>query len=383
MITSAIATIDLPAIYHNFSVIKEHLPGKKILAMIKSNGYGHGLIPVAKTLSTADALGVATLSEALTLRENGIHSTIVVMRGFATQEELSIFIQDPHLIPCVHHHSQLQLLKNLTAPLSIWLKIDTGMHRLGFSVAEFDLIYRQLNAISFIEKNFVICTHLADADNPDTSFTQQQMAAFKHATKNTPNPKSILNSAGIVAHINSCIEYSKKDTSSRGESPRDPGHTSAVEWIRPGIMLYGASPFALDNPQTAFFNRLRPAMTLSSTLLSIKTISVGEKIGYSCTYEAKKEMRIGIVGIGYGDGYLRNIQTGAPVLLHGKRCFVVGRVSMDMIAIDLSAVPEAAINDAVILWGTVDLSVTEVAHHANSIAHDLLCHSGNRVDMRY
>ncbi|HLB56526.1 MAG TPA: alanine racemase [Coxiellaceae bacterium] len=363
MNSTATSIIDLSAIKHNLHLIQEMMPKQKILAMIKSNAYGHGLIPVAKALGNADALGVATIAEALQLRNAGIDADIVVMRGFATRDELSIFFADDKLIACVHEHQQLFLLENNSfsenKKLRIWMKIDTGMHRLGFSCDEFQEIYNRLNKLSFIEKHFVVCSHLADADNVDPTFTRQQIMNFENATKNISNEKSLLNSAGIIAHAR-----------------------AHYDWIRPGLLLYGVTPFNSTNEYQSVTKNFMPAMTLESKLIAVKNVKRGEKIGYTCTYIADRDMKIGIVGMGYGDSYPRQAKNGTPVLIREQRCPIVGRVSMDMITVDVSALKEVSVDDTVTLWGR-DLSVVEVAQCANTISHELLCHLTGRVNLMY
>lgn len=365
MNSTAITIIDLNAIKHNLKLIHEFMPRQKILAMIKSNGYGHGLIPIAKALEKCNALGVATIAEALQLQKANIHCDIVVMRGFATADELSVFFDMPHFIACVHDLNQLLLLENAAhhnhtnQKIRIWLKIDTGMHRLGILHDIFQSVYVRLNQLSFIEKNFIVCSHLADADNSDLSFTQKQITCFDNTTKHISNEKSILNSAGILAH--STFHY---------------------EWIRPGLLLYGVSPFDHPGHHDILMKNFIPAMTFTSKLISVKNIAAGEKIGYSCTYTTPRAMKIGIIGMGYGDSYPRHAKNGTPVLIRDQRCPIVGRVSMDMITVDVSHVKNVAVNDTVTLWGR-DLLVSEIAQCTNTVPHELLCHLTGRVQRVY
>lgn len=362
MNSTAITTIDLSAITHNLNLIHEMVPKQKILAMIKSNGYGHGLIHIAEALKEADALGVATIAEALQLRKAGINHDIVVMRGFITSEEIAFFLDDNHLIAGLHDYQQLLLLENNKSiqhkKLRIWLKVDTGMHRLGISPQDFQSVYTRLNALPFVVKPFVVCSHLADADNADHTFTKKQLACFEKITQLIPNEKSILNSAGILAYPE-----------------------SHYDWIRPGLMLYGVSPFPLNDPRNALMKDFQPAMTLTSKLIAIKNVKAGEKIGYSCTFTAKQDMKIGIVGMGYGDSYPRQAKNGTPVLIRGQRCPIVGRVSMDMITVDVSNI-DVAVDDTVTLWGS-DLSVAEIARCVDTVSHELLCHLTGRVQRVY
>lgn len=363
MNSTAIAKIDLSALTHNLNLIRHKMPNQKIMAMVKSNAYGHGLIRVAETIKAVDAFGVATIAEAMQLKEAGIPTDIVVMRGFSTEEELSPFFFDSHLFACIHDEKQVSLLEEkksgINKPLHIWLKVDTGMHRLGIAHEKFKIIYDRLMALPFIVKPFVICSHLADADNDDPHFTQQQIACFETVTKNIAEEKSLLNSAGILTHAN-----------------------AHHDWIRPGLILYGVSPFAHNSKHQLLMNDFKPVMTLESRLIAIKTISADEKIGYSCTFTAPRDMKIGIVGMGYGDSYPRHAKNGTPVLIRGERCPIVGRVSMDMITVDVSHLADVEINDTVILWGN-DLSVAEIAHYVNTVPHELLCHLTGRVQTEY
>lgn len=355
---TAIATIHLDHVRHNIREIRAMMPSRKILAMVKSNAYGHGLLAVAQVLEV-DALGVATIGEALQLRAAGITKKIIVMRGFMTQEELRLFLRDDQLVAVMHTRHQLDLLTQAVFSkedrLSIWLKIDTGMHRLGFDYREFSAVYEQLTTMTVIQKPFVVCSHLADADNLKPDFTQTQIALFEKITDRSDCEKSLLNSAGILAY------------------PQ-----AAFDWIRPGLMMYGISPFALEDPRNTLMKNFRPAMTLSSKLIAVKSVKKGEKIGYSCTFTAPTDMTIGIVGMGYGDSYPRQAKNGTPVLIRDQRCPIVGRVSMDMITVDISHVLEACVDDTVILWGE-NLLVSEIAAHVNTISHELLCHLTGRV----
>lgn len=362
MNSTAIATIDLCALRHNLNLIREKMPNQKIMAMVKSNAYGHGLIRVAEAIDDVDAFGVATIAEAMQLKETAIKTDIVVMRGFSTKNELPYFFDDPQLLACIHDENQIALLETMKTSaksLRIWLKVDTGMHRLGVPYVKFKEMYERLMALPFIVKPFVICSHLADADNDDACFTQQQIAVFDALIKNKVEEKSLLNSAGVLAYSD-----------------------SRYDWIRPGLILYGVSPFAHDSKHRVLMNDFKPVMTLESRLIAVKTISAGEKIGYSCSFTAPYEMKIGIVGMGYGDSYPRHAKSGTPVLIRGERCPIVGRVSMDMITVDVSHLPDVEINDTVILWGD-SLSVAEIAHYVNTIPHELLCHLTGRVQLVY
>lgn len=353
MSRGAIATINLSALQHNYSKIRELAKNKSILAMIKSNGYGHGLLRIAKNLPQADALGVACVEEALILREAGVKNSIICMEGFFDPAEIPLMVQQ-HLIPVIHHAEQIAQLEKakVTAPMTVWLKIDTGMHRLGFTVDKALDAYHRLQNLSFIKQPIGVMTHLADADNPDPTFTQRQIDAFTKITKDFKGPKSIVNSAGIIAF------------------PQ-----AHLDWVRPGILLYGVSPFA--NRCGEEYD-LQPVMTLSAKIIEIKQCRRADSIGYGCAFCCPNDMPVGIVSIGYGDGYPRHVPNGTPVLVNGKICPIVGRVSMDMIAIDLQSQPQARINDRVVLWGE-GLPVEKIAQFAGTIGYELLCGVTQRV----
>ena len=345
-----IATINLSALKYNFYQLKNLAPNRLVWAMIKSNGYGHGLVRVAKALSDADAFGVSCLEEALILREASIKLPIIVMKGFYNESELSQFSQN-RLGSVIHCPDQVRLLEKntLAYPLFVWLKIDTEMNRLGFSLEQSLSIYHRLIACPSIQKPIGLMTHLADADNQDRTFTELQINRFLSITEKMAGPKSIVNSAGILAYPNALEDY-----------------------IRPGILLYGVSPFGVSA------KKWRPVMTLLARVIAIKNSRQKEPVGYSCIWLCPEDMPIGIVGIGYGDGYPRHAKIGTPVFLNGRICPLIGRVSMDMIAIDLRSQPNTQVGDEVILWGE-GLPIEIIAEKADTIAYELLCKVTHRV----
>ncbi len=357
MSRGTLACIDLAALSYNLDRVHDFVPNKSIIAMIKSNGYGHGLLRVAKALHNADMFGVASIEEAFTLRQAGIDKPITVMSGFYDAADLPLLIQHD-LEAVIHHPSQLGFLEKtpLNSPLKVWLKIDTGMRRLGFLPNELDEAVARLQNCQWVQKPIRLMTHLADADNPDTQFTDKQVANFQQLVASLQGEKSILNSAGVIAHSH-----------------------LAADWVRPGIMLYGASPFS-DKSGLDF--GLQPVMTLKSKLMAIKECQQGDVIGYNCTYTCPQKMKIGIVAIGYGDGYPRHASSGTPTLIRQIECPLVGRVSMDMIAVDLSDCPDALVSDEVVLWGQ-GLPVERIAKAADTIAYELLCGVSSRVEFVY
>jgi len=360
--TTATVHINLAAVSANFQKIKQYMPNQKILAMIKSNAYGHGLVPVAKAIAKADAFGVATIAEALCLREARVKNNIVVMRGFLNEEELSVFLKDTHLFASVYHEQQITLLERYLKPyqsIAIWLKIDTGMHRLGFLPEQFHSIYKRLLTVSGVKQPMTFFSHLADADSEDNVFTQKQLTQFQILMQNVAGEKSLLNSAGILVY-----------------------HDHHYDWIRPGLLLYGASPFKKREKYRDRLQHFSQAMTLQATVIAIKTVRAGEKIGYGCAFESATQMKVGIVCGGYGDGYPHHAKSGTPVLIRGKRCPLVGRVSMDMIAVDLSHVVDAEVGDVAILWGE-QLPVETIAVHADTVAYELLTRMTPRVAYTY
>lgn len=339
-------TIDLAALKFNLERVRAFAPHSSIIAMVKANAYGHGLIHAASALSSAEALGVACLEEALQLRDAGITQPIFLMEGIFQADELTE-VAKHQLSLVVHHLPQVEMLEktNVTTPLTVWLKINTGMNRLGLTLDDFPKVYERLNALSYIRKPMGLMTHFAEADSKDPTATQNQIEIFERITKNYTGPRSLANSAAILKWP-----------------------SAHVDWVRPGLMLYGASPF-LD--ETGLDYGLQPVMTLSSRIIAINHLKKGDKVGYGGTWVAPHEMTIGVVGAGYGDGYPQFTENGAPVLVNQTICPLVGRVSMDMLTVDLREVPDAKIDDPVVLWGA-GLPVETVAKCARTSAYELM-----------
>lgn len=349
----ATATVHLAALQHNLACVKKLAKGAAVQVMVKANAYGHGLLVVANALSQADAFGVATLEEALELRKNGIVKPIVLMAGFFDPEELPLILQHDLTI-VIHEFYQLQMLEQArpNKPISIWLKVDSGMHRLGFPPHEIAALYSRLSQQPWIKKPFGWMTHLADADNPANNTTLAQLACFTNTVGHLPGAKSIANSAAIVSW------------------PQ-----THADWVRPGIMLYGVSPLIDDMGSHL---GLKPVMTLSTQLIAIHSLKCGDAVGYGGTWVCPQDMPVGVAAIGYGDGYPRHAQNGTPVLVNGYPCQLAGRVSMDMITIDLRNAPTAKIGDRVTLWGE-NLPIEYVARKAQTIPYELFCNLTSRV----
>lgn len=356
------ATINLSNLKHNLSVAKQTVPDANCMAIIKANGYGHGMVPIARALHEADSFGVASLEEAINLREAGIGQRIVLLEGFSRKEDLN-FIRGYHLEPVIHNQYQLDILEaDHGKPIQCWLKVDTGMHRLGFSIEQAGQAYEYLLNSHSVIKPFHVMTHLANADDREDPLTEKQCKQFNSFANGLEfaEQTSIANSAGILGWNQLC-----------------PG--SHGQWIRPGIMLYGVSPF---NDSLGKDHDLKPVMTLASELIAVNHYSKGDAIGYGGSYQCEEDMPVGVVAIGYGDGYPRHIEKDTPVLINGKHVPIVGRVSMDMITVDLRSCAEARIGDEVILWGE-DLPVEMIANKAGTIGYELLCGVTARVNFIY
>lgn len=353
MMPAAYAVVDTEALRHNLARIRTLVPSAKVMAVIKANGYGHGLLRVAEALSAAEAFAVARVQEAIALRQAGFGQRIVVLQGFIDRAALATHVTYG-LEPVIHSLAQIHLLEQapLTQPVSIWLKLDSGMNRLGLTAEDFAVAARHARRCPWINQPLGLMTHLSNADLTEDESTPEQIRYFRDKTLYQSGETSIANSAGILAWPD-----------------------SHADWVRPGIMLYGISPFA---GRTGEQEGLKPAMALRSRLISVKWLRKGEKVGYGGTWVAQRDTRIGIAAIGYGDGYPRHAPSGTPVLIRGRRAVLAGRVSMDMLTLDLFDCPEAQVGDTVTLWGD-GLPVEEIARHADTIPYTLPCSLTQRV----
>ncbi|HNC02402.1 MAG TPA: alanine racemase [Agitococcus sp.] len=346
--------INRDALLHNLQQVKHHAPQAKVLAMVKADAYGHGALLIAQTLAPhVDALGVAFLDEALALRQAGISCPIAILEGVFNQSELEqALAAQCYLV--VHQQQQLDLLANYqgTDQTHIWLKIDSGMHRLGFAPELALSAYQQLSTLNCVQE-IILTSHFACADDPSSIKTQQQIDVLNQLYQQLPQTlsRSFANSAAILAWPN-----------------------THHQWVRPGIMLYGSSPFI---HKTAKKLNLQAVMTLKTKIIALRTINQGETVGYGSTWQASRKTRLAVIAIGYGDGYPRHINANTPVLINGQRCFIVGRVSMDMITVDVTDL-NVDLGDEVILWGQ-DLSADEIAGYAQTISYELFCQITPRV----
>jgi alanine racemase len=351
------AIIDHSALRHNLAVVHRRAPASRIWAVIKSNGYGHGMAQVAAALEDADGFAVARVEEGVRLREGGITWPILVLEGILDAQELAA-AHEHRLELALHRPGQLALLESASTgdPLPLWLKVDTGMHRLGFDPDEVRPMLERLHANSKVFGSPGLMTHLANADDTEDPLTRQQCDRLRALGPFGRCLLSIGNSAGILAFPE-----------------------SRTDWVRPGIMLYGASPLI---GSTAADLGLWPVMTLQTRLIAVRSLRRGDAIGYGGTWVCPEDMPVGVAAVGYGDGYPRHATAGTPVLIAGRRAPLVGRVSMDMINIDLRGVPGAAVGDSVTLWGE-DLPVEEIAERAGTISYELLCQVTARVRMEH
>lgn len=340
--------IDRQALLHNFSVISQHAPQSKMIAMVKSNAYGCGLEYVVRTLSHhVNAFGVACVAEAMVIRAFGIDDTCVVFQGVHQAHEWELAAKNGFEV-VLHHHEQLKWLLNtpLPTPVRIWIKINTGMHRLGFPPKDLALLEKALRACPWVDEDIGLMTHFSCADTPYHPLNQKQIQSWLALSKDWPGPTSACNSAAIW------------------NFPELHG-----THIRPGITLYGASPFEETIAQSL---SLRPVMRYVSALMSLWDYPKGASIGYGATFVTQRPSRIGIVAVGYGDGYPRHMQKGSAVWIAGQLAPIVGRISMDMMAVDLTDCTGVQLGDHVELWGE-NLPIEKIAEQAGTIPYELMC----------
>ena len=347
------ASISKSALQHNISRVRDFSPNTKIMAVIKANGYGHGLVRVASVLqSDADAFAVATVDEAVELRDSGIHMPICVLSGFYSSEQVDI-VRAKKIDCVIHCEEQIELLKGSQSntAISTWIKVDTGMHRLGFPPDRLPVALQSINAIGNLELKGIM-SHFACADELESDYTSIQIGRFDVCTDWIQTDLSIANSAGLMYWP-----------------------SSHYDWVRPGIMLYGISPVPDVTAQSL---DLRPAMNMYSTILSVNEFERGECIGYGQTWRCPERTRVGIVGCGYGDGYFRSASSKSHVLIDGKRADVIGRVSMDSLAVNLNEHPDAGVGARVKLFGD-GLPVEELARAADTIPYEVVTSVNSRL----
>jgi alanine racemase len=346
-----IAAIDCAAITENLERVRTRVGSARVMAVVKAEGYGHGLERAALALRAADAFGVATLNDAIRLRDAGIKNRIVLLQGADEAADLAI-VAALDLDIVLHDESQLVLLERHAAPLNLWLKVDTGMHRLGFAPERaLDL----LAGLATRARELVVMTHFANAESPVDPTVAAQLARFAPLLAAHSGPLSCANSAAILKHL-----------------------TTHQHWVRAGGILYGlATESGVSGRDLGFV----PAMRLSARVIALKDVAVGERIGYGGSAVCTRPTRLGIVAIGYGDGYPRHAPSGTPVWIRGQRAPLLGRVSMDMLTVDLTDVADAAVGDEVVLWGP-ELPVEAIAEFAGTIGYELTCGMTRRIEYR-
>ena len=353
------ATIDLQALRDNFALAQSLATDSKTMPMVKANAYGHGMLEVAEALAdTAPAFGVACIEEALELRDAGINQPILLLEGSFSADEVNIAALKGFWLMVENQPQKEAILSaDIAQPVTVWLGVDTGMHRLGFAPEEAEKVYGELSQSRNVSEQIVVASHFASAEELDNDFTHRQLATFDTLVDAlSATQTSLANSASILA---------------RPETHRD--------WNRPGYMLYGASPFDHDQENG---DQLQPVMSLTSAVISLRSIDAGEKVGYSGKWCADRPSTIATIGLGYGDGYPRTAPYGTPVLVNGVECPLVGSVSMDMITVDVTDLDSVAIGDPVELWGQ-KLPVNLVAKHCGTLGYELLTRMPLRVPRVY
>ncbi|GAA0584246.1 alanine racemase [Halomonas salifodinae] len=358
-----IADIDLEALRHNYCLARDLAPDSQAVAVLKADAYGHGAVACARALEDlAPAFAVACIEEALSLREAGIATPIVLLEGIFEAGELELV--DAHgLWIAVHSDWQLEALLAYRPqrPIPVWLKVDSGMHRLGFAPEQAAAVWARLAAAPEVVGEMQLMSHFATADATHPAYFETQLLRMRALAETLGAPLCLANSPATLAH------------------PEAHG-----AWNRPGVMLYGSDPLEVANDAS---RGLQPVMTLRSEIIAVRELAPGEPVGYAGRWKASRPARIGVVACGYGDGYDRHAVDGTPVLVDGRRTAIAGKVSMDMLTVDITEIPEAEIGSEVVLWGRAAngrvLSVDEVARHCDTISYTLLTGVLPRVPRRY
>jgi alanine racemase len=356
------ALIRLGALKHNLEIVRRAARDSKVMAVIKANAYGHGMVTVAQHLTDVDAFAVARVPEAVALRDNGIGVPIVLLAGVMNEVELQTAVA-LGFEPVVHCPEQLELLEAMTTgSVTVWLKFDTGMNRLGFPPAEAEQIISRMKAAPAVGE-LRLMTHLSSADELEAKTTINQLRLFKPIIDGFDGAVSIGNTPGILGWP--AVSDARREFGFHGDN-----------WIRPGIALFGVSPF---EDKAGIDLGLKPVMQFEARLIATKPLASGAKVGYKGSYISDADTRLGMISAGYGDGYTRHFRSGTPVLINGRKVPLIGNVSMDMIAVDLGPDAQDAVGDIATLWGD-GLPVEEVAPYADAIPYELVCGVMNRED---
>ena len=354
-----LATIHQAALAHNLARVQMGAPDARVFAIVKANAYGHGIERAFEGLRSADGFALLDLAEAQRLRALDWRGPILLLEGCFDARDLELCSR-LGLWHVVHCHEQINLLAahKTLQPHRVFLKMNSGMNRLGFAPERYRAAWTRLNVLPQVE-DIALMTHFSDADGP--TGVAEQLGTFNRLTHDLPGERTLSNSAALLRHGQALAAHS--------------------DWVRPGIAVYGSAP---DFPErTAADWGLQPTMSLTSKIISVQNLAQGSTVGYGSSFVADKPMRIGVVACGYADGYPRHCTTGTPVLINGVRCPMVGRVSMDMITVDLAAVPDAGMGSEATLWGRASagtlLSIDEVARAAGTVSYELMCALAQRV----
>ena len=354
---AATATINLNAFRENYRLAKSVAPNQQAVAIIKADAYGHGAIKMAFALEDeADAFGVACIEEALELREAGIKKPILLLEGFFSADELPLISHNDFWC-AVHSLEQINIISQakLSKPISIWLKMDSGMHRLGIMPSDYAMAFEELNKLAQVNQ-IVLMSHFASADDLTCDITHKQIECFNTVTAHINAPVSIANSAATLGH-----KHARRD------------------FQRPGIMLYGVTPFENPHPLA---DQLKTVMTLTSEIIAIRDVNAGDGVGYSHRHVCQVPTKVGTVAMGYADGYPRHAKEGTPIIVNGQRTQIIGRVSMDMLTVDLTHVKDVTVGSKVELWGD-QLPAAEVATYCDTIPYTLFTGITRRVYKKY
>ncbi len=356
MITAE-AVINLKSLSDNYDRLKQQCENRSVIAVIKGDAYGHNAIKTAQTLAQADMFAVSRIEEALELRAAGIHQPVLLLEGVFCQRDLEIAASEG-FHTAIHCQEQLEDLRqaNINTPISVWLKLDTGMHRLGVQPYELSDYVGQIHATNKLAGPVGFMSHFSCADDLDSLTTKRQIELFLSQTAPFPGPKTLANSAGILYWPNSHLDFQ-----------------------RAGIALYGISP---NEEQVGKQHGLKPAMTLKSKLIAVRSHHANQPVGYGETWSSQQDTSIGVVAMGYGDGYPRSIPEATPVYINGREAPIVGRVSMDMITVDLGPHALDCVGDDVEFWGE-NLAIEKVAKHIGTIPYELTIKLTQRVHRRY
>lgn len=354
---AATAHINLAALRHNLEQVQRQAPHSRIMAVVKANGYGHGLCQVAQHAQGAHAFGVARMEEALQLRASGIAAPVLLLEGFYLPADLPLLVEHD-IQTALHCEEQLQALERaqLEKPVVVWLKIDSGMHRLGVRPEQCTAFIERLQRCANVVQPVRFMSHFGCADEPDSPVTPAQIEQFQSLTQELDSERSMAASAGLLAWPD-----------------------SQMDWVRPGIIMYGVSPFA---DQTGAQLGYQPVMTMKSRLIAVRDVTQGESVGYGGHWTALRDTRIGVIAMGYGDGYPRMAPNGTPVWINGRIVPLAGRVSMDMLCVDLGPDCADKVGDEVVLWGD-ELPVEHVAHHVGTLGYELVTKLTARVVLSY